>query len=230
VTHRHSPPGQHEHDFEAARGLPEALPEGEVLLWQGSPDWRHLARRVFHVRKLMVYFALILLARGVNGWANGEAPGQIVGAVLGMLPLAALGIGLLMLFAWLYGRTTVYSLTNRRVVMRIGIVLSMTLNLPLQRIEAADLRGKAGETGDIALRLVAGDKIAYLHLWPHARPWRLARPEPMLRSLNDAGALAELLAETWAHAQQQPRRAVRTSQHPTGAEAAAGASSGLVTS
>jgi hypothetical protein len=230
VTHRHSPPGQHEHDFEASRGLPEALPEGEILLWQGSPDWRHLARRVFHVRKLVVYFTLILLARGLNGWADGEAPGQIAGAVLGMLPLAALGIGLLMLFAWLYGRTTVYSLTNRRVVMRIGIVLSMTLNLPLQRIEAADLRGKAGETGDIALRLAAGDKIAYLHLWPHARPWRLARPEPMLRSLQDASALAELLAETWTAAQQQPRRAVRSSPQPTGTEPSVGASSGLVTS
>lgn len=216
MNHRHSPPGQHEHDFEPARGLPEALPEGEILLWQGSPNWQDLARRVFHVRKLVLYFSAILLIRGLTSWSNGDAAGVIAGAVLGLLPVAALGIGLLMLFAWLYGRTTVYTLTNRRVVMRIGIVLSVTLNLPLQRIEAADLRGKAGETGDIALRLVAGEKIAFLHLWPHARPWRLARPEPMLRSLNDASALAELLADTWSAAQKLPHQGGRTSQHPTG--------------
>jgi hypothetical protein len=216
VSHRHTAPGQHEHDFEPARGLPEALPDGEVLLWQGSPDWRDLARRVFHVRKLVLYFSAILLIRGLTSWSNGDAAGVIAGSVLGLLPIAALGIGLLMLFAWLYGRTTVYTLTSRRVVMRIGIVLSVTLNLPLQRIEAADLRGKAGETGDIALRLLEGEKIAYLHLWPHARPWRLARPEPMLRSLKDASALAELLADTWSSAQRQPRHGDRTSQTQTG--------------
>ena len=201
MSHRHTAPGQHEHEFEPARGLPETLPAGESLLWQGSPDWRHLARRVFHVRKLAVYFGLILLARGVGSWSNGDSPGLVAAAVLGLVPLAALGLGLLLLFAWLYGRSTVYTLTDRRIVMRIGIVLSMTLNLPLQRIESADLRGKGDQPGDIALRLVAGEKIAYLHLWPHARPWRLARPEPMLRSLRDAPQLAELLADAWSAAQ-----------------------------
>ena len=37
-----------EHDDEPQNGLPEALPAGERLLWQGSPDWRVLARHGFH--------------------------------------------------------------------------------------------------------------------------------------------------------------------------------------
>ena len=36
---------------------------------------------------------------------------------------------------------------------------------------------------------------------PHdqpARPWRLAKPEPMLRCIRDAGELASLLHQSWA--------------------------------
>ena len=34
----------HEHEFEAAPGLPEKLPQGERILWQGAPDALALAR------------------------------------------------------------------------------------------------------------------------------------------------------------------------------------------
>ena len=30
----------HEHEFEAQPGLPEKLPRGEVILWQGAPNWK----------------------------------------------------------------------------------------------------------------------------------------------------------------------------------------------
>ena len=200
MNHRHSPPGQHEHDFEPTPGLPEALPRGETLLWQGRPDWKDLARRVFHVRKLAVYFALILALRATYGWSQGDAPSAIAMALVMLLPLVLLALGLMLLFAWLYGRTTVYSITNKRVVMRIGIVLSMTLNLPFTRISAADLRRNPTGLGDIPIRLMKGDKIAFLHLWPHARPWRLAEPEPMLRSLPDAAHAAQVLVDAWSAA------------------------------
>ena len=42
----------HEHEFEAAYGLPEALPKGETILWQGSPDFGDLAVRVFTLKRL----------------------------------------------------------------------------------------------------------------------------------------------------------------------------------
>jgi hypothetical protein len=99
--------------------------------------------------------------------------------------------------AWFTARTTVYTLTDKRVVMRIGIVLTLSLNLPLRRLEAADLKLHSGEQGDIALRLLKPDHIAYLHLWPHARAWRLARPEPTLLCLPGAQAVARRLTDAW---------------------------------
>ena len=50
----------HEHEWEAAPGLPSALPAGEHVVWQGAPDWRSLAVQAFHVRKIAVYFAFML--------------------------------------------------------------------------------------------------------------------------------------------------------------------------
>jgi Bacterial PH domain len=202
MSHRHTAPGQHEHEFEPEHGLPERLPAGERILWQVQPHWRDLAVRAFHVRKLSLYFSVILLLRGMNGWVDGE-PVAVIARGLALLGLLAVfTIGLLTAMAWLAARTTAYTVTDKRVVMRIGIVLSLSLNLPLARIVAADLRRdkRGGSTGDLVLRLGPDEKIAYLHLWPHARPWRLARPEPMLRSLADAPRLAAVLAKAWADA------------------------------
>lgn len=41
----------HEHEIEPQFGLPERLPSGEVLVWQGSPDVRALANSAFHFKK-----------------------------------------------------------------------------------------------------------------------------------------------------------------------------------
>jgi hypothetical protein len=196
-----------EHEYEAARGLPEPLPPGETLLWQGSPDWPQLARRAFHVRKLAVYFGLLLSWRVASTLADGGGGMALARDLAVTLPLFGLGLGLVLLLAWMSARTTVYTLTDRRVVLRIGIVLTVTFNLPFARIEAAALRQEPGDPrghGDIALTLAAGERIAYLHLWPHARPWQLKRPQPMLRALPDAAAVAQLLAQALArHAGQE---------------------------
>ena len=55
----------HEHEFEAAPGLPEPLPSGERLLWQGRPDWVVQAIEDFHVRKLAIYFLVMLVVQAL---------------------------------------------------------------------------------------------------------------------------------------------------------------------
>lgn len=197
-----------EHEFEAELGLPEPLPRGERMLWQGSPDWRVMARDAMHLRMLSVYFAVLLAARGINVLANGGGLLDAGLAILWLLPLAVAAIGLLALLAWLVCRTSVYTVTDRRVVMRIGIVLSITFNLPHSQIESAGLRTNADGTGDITLVLADTDRIAYVHLWPHARPWHLKRTEPMLRALPQAQDVAQILSNALA-ASLHPARAGR---------------------
>ena len=191
-------PAVQEHEFEPERGLPQALPAGEHVLWQGSPDWRALAVRAFHLRKIAVYFGLLAAVRVAVLAGDGAGTGAMAVSALWMLLLGALAIGLLALVAWLSARTAVYTITDKRVVLRVGIVLTLTFNLPFKRIAAAGLHLDADGTGEIPLTLRPGDRIAYLHLWPHARPWRLAQPEPMLRSVPEAQQVARLLADAWS--------------------------------
>jgi Bacterial PH domain len=189
-----------EYEFDAQYGLPEALPPGERILWQGAPDWQALARRVFHVDKVALYFALLLVWRVAGVLSDGGAAFDALASLTWLLPLFALALGLLVLLARWTAHTTVYTLTDQRIVLRIGIVLTVAYNLPLARIESADLHAERGGCTDIALTLERDTRIAWLQLWPHVRPWRVARPQPMLRALRDAKAVSALLAQAWSQA------------------------------
>lgn len=188
----------HEHEWEAAPGLPELLPAGEYILWQGAPSARALALQVFHVRLLAGYFAAMLLVQAL--YLAGEPDGLAVKPLLWSLLAALLALGLLASVAWFAARNTLYTLTNRRIVMRIGIVLTLTLNLPYKALSAAAVRHYKDGTGDIVVDLAGDDRIGWAHLWPHARPWALRKPQPSLRCLPDVQQAADLLQSAWAAA------------------------------
>ena len=189
----------HEHEFEVAYGLPEALPAGEQVLWQGSPEWRALALQAFHARQVALYFLFILGLRAAFVLSDGGTALQAAIAVLWLAPVAVFAVGMLLVMARLSSHTTVYTVTNKRVVMRVGIVLTLTFNLPLRALTGAGLREYAQlGTGDLPLLLDKKQKIAFFHLWPHVRPWRVAQPEPMLRAVKDAASVARLLQSAWS--------------------------------
>ena len=200
----------HEHEFEAAYGLPEPLPLGESILWQGAPDMHDLAVRVFHLKKVAIYFVVLMAVRGSFLYSSGAdnltiVAGVLLVAGLGLTAMAALG-----LLAWLTARTTAYTLTDQRVVMRIGIVLTLTFNLPLKQIQTAGLLLSSKGFGDIPLALSGGNRIGYINLWPHARPWRLANPEPMLRCIPQAQVFAAQLQQAWTQATGKTSTALQT--------------------
>lgn len=180
--------------MEPVRGLPETLPPGERILWQGAPDPWALARDALLLRWIAGYFGALLawrvIARGpIEGWAE---------ALSGSLPLLILGTlacGLVYGFARLQARASVYTITNRRVAMRIGVALTLTLNLPFSRIASADLALRRDGTGTIALEPTGGRRLGYLVCWPHVRPWHMSHTQPALRAIPDAAAVARLLAE-----------------------------------
>ncbi len=191
----------HEHELEPEYGLPERLPEQERIVWQGSPSATALFQRVFHARGLVVYFSLLMGLRVALAYQPELGWAAALREASWMIPVAGLAVMVFGLMAWLMARTTVYTITTRRVVMRIGIVLNVTFNLPFKRIASADLRLGRGGVGDIALTLVPEDKIAFLHLWPHAKPWNLANPVPMMRCLPAAAQVGRLLNQAcsqWA--------------------------------
>jgi hypothetical protein len=179
-----------EYEIEPVKGLPGNLPKGESIVWQGEPDWQTLARGVFHTRLVAAWFVIVAMGAFVAG---GTGP---LGAVI-TLGVAVLGLGLLAFLAWAQARSTVYTLTEKRLVMRFGVALPKCVNLPLQLIAAADLKPLGADKADIALRIHGRFPLGWLQMWPHVRPWKVAQPQPMLRAvpMNFAPILAAALAK-----------------------------------
>jgi hypothetical protein len=208
-----------EHELEPVWGLPQRPPADETILWQGAPDWRTYARRGLHLRGLALYFSLLLGARCAASLMDGASLPVALRDAAWFLPLAATALGLALLLAVLVARTSVYTITSRRIVFRIGIALSMTVNIPFAAIEAAALRRHADGSGDLTLTISPKQRVSYIFFWPHVRPWRYAQPEPALRAIPDVDAVAQVLSRALAAAAAMPVR-------PVAAAASAGATTG----
>lgn len=185
-------------DFEPVRGLPALLPESEKLLWQGSPEWKSLAVRAYHIRKVAAYFLVLEAWRVGVGLNEGHTASAILVSCIFLTVLGAAAMGVLSLLAYLNARSTVYSITSRRVLVRHGVAVPLTMNVPFSRIDNASVKSFADDTGDIALKVSRHERVGYLITWPHVRPGQFTRPEPSLRALTDAYAAAEILAAALA--------------------------------
>lgn len=184
-----------EHEFEPIPGLPEDLPEDESILWQGAPDWQILAKRTFHLRILGLYFLVLLGLRAASLLMSGSGVTAVLQSLTLLTGLALLAAGLFTLYAWLIARSTLYTITNKRLVMRFGIALSLTMNLPFRRIQSASVKCYGDGYGDIPITLDDSHRISYVVMWPHVRPWQFTRPQPMLRGISQAWSVAEKLAD-----------------------------------
>ena len=217
----------HEHEFEPQYGLPERLPADEQMLWQGSPQFGAMARRVFHIRKVAFYFAVLLLAHLANLWWSGSSVAQILMSLRWLLPLALLGLGAVAMLAWLSAKTTVYTLTDKRVVMRVGIVLTVTFNLPLKTLASAGLLLHPSGHGDITLAIAGDQRIAWFQLWPSVRPWRFSKPEPTLCAVANAQAVSDQLSAAWLAVKNQSAGTTDQPSPPGGQPATPGISQPL---
>lgn len=185
-------------------GLPDDLPEGEDILWQGSPNWKALALHVFHVRAVAVYFVLALIWQVWSAMEAGAAFNLALADALNTPLMGLFALGVLGLLAWLMARSTIYTITNHRVVIRAGVALPKAVNIPFAQVGSASLKLRKSGNGDIPLQTTGEQTVWYLPIWPHVRPWKVFRAEPMLRGLDDAGATAELLAGALADYNNQP--------------------------
>ena len=195
----------HEHDdfaVEPLPGLPAQPPKGEVILWQGRPQTFALAREALKINWIAGYFVALALWRG---WMMGDGvPATILAVMLPYLAIGAVTCAILLTSATVQARSTVYTITTARVAMRIGVALTVTLNLPFRQIGAANLALKSNGTGTIALQTLGDTRISYLVCWPHVRPWHFNRTQPALRAIPDAAAVAKILAEAAETRMSQP--------------------------
>lgn len=204
-------------EVEPVEGLPERPPEGEEILWQGRPNWWQLTWEAMSLPWVVGYFFVLALWRFIS--VVDQVPiGQAVGATVPLLLLCGLVVGLLCFVGFVQARCSMYTVTNRRVAMRIGAALTMTLNLPYTQMANAmlDLRKKG--TGTIAFETLGDTRLSYLLCWPHVRPWHINPTQPSLRCIPDAERVAGLIAEA-ARARVSQPQIVRKPQVDTAPDA-----------
>lgn len=168
-----------EYEDEPIPGLPGRLPPGENILWQGTPDWRGVARGVFHTRLVAAWFVFVASLAFVAGGTG------LSGALI-TLAVALLGLGVLGILARAQAKSTIYTLTNKRVVLRFGVALPKCVNVPLALVGKADAKPAGAGLVDVSLTPTVRFPLAYLQMWPHVRPWKFGSPQPMLRAVPEA--------------------------------------------
>jgi hypothetical protein len=179
-----------EGDGPAAHGDKLGTPQpDERLLWRGRPNVALLARGAFRTYWVAFYFA-VLVAVCIATDRPGTAA---IMAGAGVVTIA-----ILYFLAWLSARSTLYILTDVRMIMRIGMAIETRINVPLKQVKAAHLRERAGGFGDIALELSGDRLLGVVLLWPHLRPWHLNHPQPMLRAIPEVTRVAQLMADARA--------------------------------
>ncbi len=185
--------------------LPEALPAGERILWQAVPDWKALARDAYWTRAVALYFGALVAWQGFARWQGGGGPAEISGAIAWAALPAALCLGLLAGLAWLQARSTLYTVTEKRISMQIGVAIPLAINVPLSQVLSADLIRRPGARSEITLTLDGGPGLGFWVLWPHARPGRGREGTRLaLRGLAEPEAVASLLAELLAGTVSRP--------------------------
>lgn len=183
-----------EHEIEPLPGLPGVPPAGEVILWQGRPSSDLVARHLLKVRWIVGYFLVLATWAVAAGFNDGHTAGGILFSVAVLTALAGVLIGMIELFSWAVEKTTLYTITTERIVMRFGVAISMTLNLPFRQIDGVSLAKVSDKAGLIAISLLPGQRISWLIQWPHVRSFRFAKPEPSLIFLPDVDKAANVLS------------------------------------
>lgn len=200
-------------EIEPVKGLPEAPPKGEVILWQGKPNWWALSKESLNLYWVAGYF-VFLAAWRFTAVVDLMPLGQAIWASVSFLILGGIACAILLVIAWVQAHYTVYTVTNRRVAMRIGAALNVTLNLPYTQIANANLDLRKAGTGTIAFDLLGDTRISYLVCWPHVRPWKISPTQPALRCINDAERIAAMISEA-AQARVSTPQVERTAPAPS---------------
>lgn len=186
-------------DYEPIPGLPEDLPEDEVILWQGKPTMYGIARRVFAVRGVTIWFLLLMVWTITAGLADGQSALIVFrNSSILLIPMTA-ALSVLLFLSNAVASTTVYTITNKRLVVRAGVAILKSINIPFKSIAAAALKINKDGSADIPVAIVPDQRIAYLMMWPHVKLSAFKDVQPMIRGIKDGRRVARILSNALAH-------------------------------
>ncbi|MEM9355274.1 MAG: photosynthetic complex putative assembly protein PuhB [Pseudomonadota bacterium] len=190
--------------FEPVPGLPSDLPDDEKVLWSGSPEPWTLGHRAFHTRWIAAFFIVLAVSSIFSGFNHGAGVSRVAMTVVTLLFLGGLVVGFLVVMGWLVAINTIYTLTNKRLIIRHGVTMPMAVNVPFTKIARADAKIHGTGAGDISVSLLDGNRLSIFAIWPHNRPWSWQGAAPAMRMVPDGAKVAKALSDALlAHAKAE---------------------------
>ncbi|MEM7527470.1 MAG: photosynthetic complex putative assembly protein PuhB [Pseudomonadota bacterium] len=175
---------------------PRCSPKASRCCGKARPSWKALALRGVATKFVMGWLAIIV-AWKISALIGGTLTlVEAARLLLMQLCLAAVAVGIFAGIAYATAEQTIYTITNRRVVLRFGLMMDLSVNLPFTQIGKLDLRRHRDGTGDLVLGL-QGDLqgLSIIHIWPNSLPWHWFSPTPMLRALPEPDHAGQILAD-----------------------------------
>ena len=105
--------------------------EGETTVWQGSPSWKSML--LFYVKWTILSIVPVAI------WTGLRASGHEMGTTI-LYGLTVVFLILTYIGGWMMRRTTRYTVTNRRISIRTGIVSRNERTTHIDRIQNVNLR------------------------------------------------------------------------------------------
>jgi uncharacterized membrane protein YdbT with pleckstrin-like domain len=134
------------------------LHPGELVLYEGHPSWRSIL--AFYIKGLLITAAVALIVALVTALGDG-------GADTGLVTLVALvGVALTILAGFIARVTTNYTITDRRLHIKRGIVSRTIQETRLERVQNVNYRQsmiqRLLQVGDVDFDTAAGDDYNFI--------------------------------------------------------------------
>jgi uncharacterized membrane protein YdbT with pleckstrin-like domain len=169
------------------RTVAPKLGPGERVLFEGHPSWRAIL--AFYIKGLAITAAVCLLAAvGTNLFGDETNTGLVV-------LLAIAGVGITILAGFILRVATSYTITNRRLHIKRGIVSRTIQETRLERVQNVNFRQSVVQrmlqVGDVDFDTAAGDDYNFVFAGVAEPAEVVSSVDEATRSLGSAGGLGD---------------------------------------
>jgi uncharacterized membrane protein YdbT with pleckstrin-like domain len=151
------------------------LSPGEQAIFQGHPSWRSILG--FYLKWIVGVALIALLAAVVTRIFDDEVNGAAVGAIL------VIGIALAIAGGFLKRITTTYTITDRRLNIKRGLISRQIQETRLERVQnvnySQSVYQRVMQIGDVDFDTAAGDDYNFIFAG-------VAEPEDVVHEVNEA--------------------------------------------
>jgi uncharacterized membrane protein YdbT with pleckstrin-like domain len=140
------------------RRMAPKLHPGERVLYEGHPSWRSII--AFYIKGLLITAALALVVALVTSFGDGGVDSGLVAIV------ALVGVALTILAGFIRRVTTSYTITDRRLHIKRGIVSRTIQETRLERVQNVNFHQsviqRMLQVGDVDFDTAAGDDYNFV--------------------------------------------------------------------